>query len=116
MSCSIPEIMQRLANEQAKFDSKKSKAGATRVRATLLELRKACDSARKSTLEDAKNIPVKPRMKKLVNLETLADAAADLESSDHDQMKDEEVPPVPVLMREVTAKSKRVRKPKVVVE
>ena len=56
------------------------------LRASLLELKKAWDGARKLTLEEAKTIPVKPRSKKLVPVET----------------DEEELPPPPKLEREVT--------------
>ena len=88
-------IMSRLSAEQTKYDTKKTRAQATRVRASLLELKKACDGARKATLEEAKSIAVKPRSKKLVPVET----------------NEEELPPPPKLEREVTEKPKRVRKP-----
>jgi hypothetical protein len=86
--------MSRLNAEQTKYSTKKTKAQATRVRASLLELKKACDGARKATLEEAKTIPVKPRSKKLVPVET----------------DEEELPPPPKLEREATEKPKRVRK------
>ena len=87
----LSEIMSRLSAEQTKYDTKKTKAQATRV---LLELKKACDGARKATLEEAKSIAVKPRAKKLVPVET----------------DEEELPPPPKLEREVSEKPKRVRK------
>jgi hypothetical protein len=93
----LNEIMQRLATEQTKYSTKKTKVQATRVRASLLELKKACDSARRATLEEAKAIPSKPRSKKLVSIDV-----------------DEEMPSAPLkLEREMTEveKPKRVRKP-----
>ena len=36
----LSEIMSRLSAEQTKYDTKKTKAQATRVRASLLELKK----------------------------------------------------------------------------
>jgi hypothetical protein len=93
----LAEIMQRLSAEQTKYNEKKTKIQATRVRASLLELKKACDGARKATLEEAKQITVKPRTKKLVPVE----------------MGDEEMPSAPLkLEREITEKPKRVRKTK----
>jgi ribosomal protein L22 len=62
--------MARLNAEQTKYNSKKTKSQATRVRASLLELKKACDGARKTTLDEAKSIPVKARTKKLVPVDT----------------------------------------------
>ena len=94
MSNELTEIMSRLCTEQTKYGVKKTKAQATRIRASLLELKKACDSARKSTLDEAKAIAVKPRAKKLVPVET-------------DEADEEELPPPPVLIREKTT---RVRK------
>ena len=41
----LSEIMSRLNAEQTKYSTKKTKAQATRVRASLLELKKACDGA-----------------------------------------------------------------------
>ena len=90
----LSEIMSRLSAEQTKYSTKKTKAQATRVRASLLELKKACDGARKATLEEAKSIAVKPRAKKLVPVET----------------DEDDLPPPPKLEREVTEKPKRVRK------
>ena len=96
----LSEIMSRLSTEQIKYDTKKTKAQATRVRASLLELKKACDGARKLKLEEAKSIAVKPRAKKLVPVET----------------NEEDLPPPPKLERqtaqtgEATEKPKRVRK------
>ena len=89
----LSEIMSRLNAEQTKYSTKKTKAQATRVRASLLELKKACDGARKATLEGAKQIIVKPRSKKLVPVDV-----------------DEELPPPLKLEREKTEKPKRVRK------
>jgi hypothetical protein len=66
----IAEIMGRLTAEQVKYNAKKSKAGATRVRALLLEVKKCADASRRSILEDAKAIPVKERTKKLVPIDT----------------------------------------------
>ena len=86
----LTEIMSRLNAEQTKYSTKKTKAQATRVRASLLELKKACDGARKATLEEA----TKPRSKKLVPVET----------------DEEDLPPPPKLEREATEKPKRVRK------
>ena len=95
----LSEIMTRLSAEQTKYGTKKTKAQATRVRAHMLELKKALDGARKATLEEAKAIAVKPRSKKLVPVET----------------DEEDLPPPPKLEREVIAeiveKPKRVRKP-----
>ena len=93
----LSEIMVRLSAEQTKFNTKKTKAQATRVRASLLELKKACDGARKQTLDEAKAIAVKPRAKKLVPVE----------------IDEEDLPPPPKLERETTEiveKPKRVRK------
>jgi hypothetical protein len=94
----LSEIMSRLNTEQTKYNTKKTKAQATRVRASLLELKKACDGARKQTLEEAKSIAVKPRAKKLVHVE----------------IDEEDLPPAPpVLTRqtgEIEEKPKRVRK------
>ena len=90
--------MARLSAEQTKYNTKKTKAQATRVRASLLELKKACDGARKVTLDEAKAIAVKPRAKKLVPVE----------------IDEEDLPPPPKLERETTEiieKPKRVRKP-----
>ena len=86
------QIMQRLSTEQNKYNEKKTKIQATRVRASLLELKKACDNARKSTLEEAKLIQVKPRTKKLVPVET-----------------DEEIPPPLALKREKTARMRKTK-------
>jgi hypothetical protein len=94
----LAEIMQRLSAEQTKYSTKKTKVQATRVRASLLELKKACDCARRATLEEAKAIPAKPRSKKLVSIDA----------------DDEEMPGAPLgLEREITqvVKPKRVRKP-----
>ena len=133
---SITEIMTRLSGEQEKFDNKKSKAQATRVRATLLELKKACDICRKSILEEAKAMPVKPRSKKLVALDALTDLAnAAFEKSEAEELvspsgsaepeveevspvveevpvveEDMEIPPIPVLARRASARPKRARK------
>ena len=94
----ISEIMGRFNDEQLKMDSKPTKAQATRLRAVALELRKACDASRKSTLDASKLIPVKPRASRLIPV------AAD----------DEELPPSPpVLERQDNVKVKRVRKPTV---
>jgi hypothetical protein len=92
----LSEIMARLCTEQTKYNTKKTKAQATRIRASLLELKKACDGARKATLEEAKQIIVKPRARKLVPVET--DEA------------DNEIPPPPVLMREKTTRVKKSTK------
>ena len=97
MSAEIPEILTRLNAEQTKYTARKSKAGATRVRAELLALKKACEEGRRSVLLEAKEIPVKPRKSKLVPVES------------------EETPPAPPeLVRqtaEIVEKPKRVRKP-----
>ena len=99
MSNELTEIMSRLNAEQTKYGTKKTKAQVTRVRASLLELKKACDGARKATLEEAKSIAVKPRAKKLVPVEI---------------DDDDDLPPAPpVLTRqtgEIVEKPKRVRK------
>jgi hypothetical protein len=60
----------------------------------LLELKKACDGARKATLEEAKSIAVKPRAKKLVPVET----------------DEEDLPPLPALKREKTTRVKQPTK------
>ena len=60
----------------------------------MLELKKACDGARKAILEEPKSIAVKPRSIKLAPVET----------------DDEDLPPPPKLERETTEKPKRVRK------
>jgi hypothetical protein len=92
----LSEIMSRLSTEQTKYGTKKTKAQATRVRASLLELKKACDGARKATLEEAKSIVVKPRSKKLVPVET---------------DEEEELPSAPpVLVREKTTRVKKSTK------
>ena len=94
----LSEIMSRLSAEQTKYNTKKTKAKATRVRASLLELKKACDGARKTTLDEAKAIAVKPRAKKLVPVET----------------DDDDLPPAPTVLTrqtgEIVEKPKRVRK------
>jgi hypothetical protein len=97
MNTELAEIMTRLATEQTKYSTKKTKVQATRVRASLLELKKACDSARRATLEEAKAIPSKPRSKKLVSID----------------VDDEEIPAPLKLERKTTEveKTKRVRKP-----
>jgi hypothetical protein len=97
MSTELNEIMTRLSAEQTKYSTKKTKVQATRVRASLLELKKACDCARKATLEEAKAIPSKPRSKKLVSIDA-----------------DDEDIPAPLMLARQTAevdKPKRVRKP-----
>ena len=93
----LSEIMSRLNAEQTKYSTKKTKAQATRVRASLLELKKACDGARKATLEEAKTIPVKPRSKKLVPVET----------------DEEELPPRPKLERQTAQTGEVTEKPSV---
>jgi hypothetical protein len=98
MNTELAEIMTRLATEQTKYSTKKTKVQATRVRASLLELKKACDSARRATLEEAKAIPSKPRSKKLVSID----------------VDDEEMPSAPLKLERKTTeveKTKRVRKP-----
>ena len=96
MSAEISEILTRLNAEQTKYTARKSKAGATRVRAELL-VKKAREEGRRSVLLEAKEIPVKPRKSKLVPVES------------------EETPPAPPeLVRqtaEIVEKPKRVRKP-----
>ena len=66
----IAEILTRLNAEQTKYTARKSKAGATRVRAELLALKKACEEGRRSVLIEAKAMPVKPRKSKLVPVES----------------------------------------------
>lgn len=66
------------------FAEKPSKVKGTRLRATLLQIRKHCDAMRKEILAEVKEIPVKTRVK--------APAAS------------EELPPdPPVLSRETTS-------------
>ena len=91
----LSEIMQRLATEQTTYTEKRTKAQATRVRASLLELKKACDSARKATLEEAKSIAVKPRARKLVPVE---------------MVEEDNIPAPPVLTREKTTRVKKSTK------
>ena len=83
----LNEIMARLNAEQTKYNSKKTKSQATRVRASLLELKKACDGARKTTLDEAKSIPVKARTKKLVPVEIDEEPRAPLPQSWRDKQQ-----------------------------
>ena len=47
--------------ESQRFEAKPTKTGATRVRASLLQIKKLCDQMRKDVLADSKKIEVKPR-------------------------------------------------------
>lgn len=85
----ISNIILKLNDEQAKYGTTKSKTQATKVRASLLELKKACDAARRVILEESKEIPTKTRTKKLVLVDT-----------------EDEVPPPPKLEREVSQRVK----------
>lgn len=49
--------------ESQRFEAKPTKTGATRVRASLLQIKKLCDQMRKDVLADSKKIEVKPRSK-----------------------------------------------------
>ena len=94
--------------EYERFKVKPTKTGATRMRATLLQIKKEADSLRKEILAESKLVPVRSR-------KTAATQPVD------EQALDELPPPPPMLVRENTSTTlqtppaspqKKTRKPR----
>ena len=95
--------------EYERFKVKPTKTGATRMRATLLQIKKEADSLRKEILAESKLVPVRSRKKVATQPEV------------DEQALDELPPPPPMLVRENTSTTlqtppaspqKKTRKPR----
>ena len=87
-------LLQSVELEMLRFESKPTKTGATRIRASLLQIKKLADEMRRTVLASAKAIPTKARAK--------APAVS----------KDELPPEPPVLERETTSVVDGIEQPK----
>ena len=94
--------------EYERFKVKPTKTGATRMRATLLQIKKEADSLRKEILAESKLVPVRSRKKVATQPEV-------------DEPEDELPLPPPMLVRENTSTTlqtppaspqKKTRKPR----
>jgi hypothetical protein len=59
-------LVNSLSIEMDKLQNKKIKSSGLRVRASLLDIKRLCDTMRKQILVDVKAMPVRPRKKKEV--------------------------------------------------
>jgi len=59
----LKAVITALTNDYEKFKEKKIKAAGQRVRASLLDTKKLCDTLRKQVKEDMTTIPIKRREK-----------------------------------------------------
>ena len=55
-------LIQSVGLELTRFESKPTKTGATRIRASLLQIKKLADSMRKDILEESRKLEVKRRV------------------------------------------------------
>ena len=72
----LKAVTTALTNDYEKFKQKKVKAAGQRVRASLLNTKKLCDTLRKQVKDEITSIPIKHRIK----------------SSDGNKMSDEDKP------------------------
>ena len=59
----LKAVITALTNDYEKFKRKKVKAAGQRVRASLLDTKKLCDTLRKQVKEEITTIPIKHRSK-----------------------------------------------------
>lgn len=59
----LKAVITALTNDYEKFKKKKVKAAGQRVRASLLNTKKLCDTLRKQVMEEISSIPIKHRNK-----------------------------------------------------
>ena len=93
-------LLQSVELEMLRFESKPTKTGATRIRASLLQIKKLADEMRRTVLASAKAIPTKARAK------------APAVSKDELPPGEELPPPPPVLERETTSVVDGIEQPK----
>lgn len=106
----LKAVITALTNDYEKFKQKKVKAAGQRVRASLLNTKKLCDTLRKQVKEEITAIPIKHRNK----------SSDEDKTSDEDKMSEEDKPEEkkePNGVEEKKEKPKRKRKankPKVI--
>jgi hypothetical protein len=69
----LTTLIQSVGLELTRFESKPTKTGATRIRASLLQIKKLADSMRKDILEESRKIEVKPRGATVKKVEVVDD-------------------------------------------
>ena len=69
----LTTLIQSVGLELTRFEAKPTKTGATRIRASLLQIKKLADSMRKDILEESRKIEVKPRGATVKKVEVVDD-------------------------------------------
>ena len=96
----LKAVITALTNDYEKFKQKKVKAAGQRVRASLLNTKKLCDTLRKQVKEEISSIPIKHRNK-----------SSDEASTSEDDKPEEEN--VVVETKEKQKRKRKANKPKV---
>jgi hypothetical protein len=108
-------LFEQFKSEFTQYTEKPTRQKAVKIRGTLLNISKESAAQRKLYLDEAKNLPVKPRAKKLVPVETLQ---AEPKKEEPEKTPEPVQTPEPtpfISTKEVLhaePKKKRVRKPK----